>query len=37
MHVREKPACTVADGKTWIVSFPQREIDGTALRLKSNH
>jgi hypothetical protein len=32
VHVREKPAFVVADGKTTITSFPQREIKGTALR-----
>jgi hypothetical protein len=32
VHVRERPAFVVADGKTKITSFPQRDIDGTALR-----
>jgi hypothetical protein len=32
VHVRERPAFTVAAGKTTITSFPQRDIEGTALR-----
>jgi hypothetical protein len=32
LHVREKPAFSVTEGRTRITSYPQREIDGTALR-----
>jgi len=31
VHVREKPAFDVVEGTTRITSFPQREIEGTAL------